>query len=289
MTSCAVVGLGAMGGGVAAKLDAAGSLHAVWDAHPPALDAYRGGAARGLAAVAACDAILLVVPGSAEIEALLDEGLAAGPPGRVLVDLTTSAPDATRRLAARAGEAGLRYLDAGMSGGAAGAAAGRLTLMVGGAEEALAQARPLLETIAARIFHVGPTGAGHAMKLAHNMVCHTIFLATAEGCRAAERAGVPLARAIEVMNAGNARSFVSERRFPDHIVSGTFDGRSRVANLAKDLAMAEAMFDDLGQPAPYVGLTASLLAAATGLGMAEEDFTRLYPAYDLLADARGET
>lgn len=286
MTTCGVVGLGNMGSGIAATLDAAGCLDAVWDLHPPALAAFTGAAARELAAVAACDVILLAVPGSREIGALFGAGLLEGSAGCVLVDLTTSAPDATRRLAARAAEAGAAYLDAGMSGGAAGAAAGRLTLMVGGAEEPFARARPVLDRIATRIFHVGPSGAGHTMKLVHNMVCHTIFLATAEGCRAAERAGVPLARAVEVMNAGNARSFVSERRFPDHIISGTFDGRSHVGNLAKDLAMAEALFADLGQPARYVGLTAGLLAAAEGLGMSGDDFTRLYGAYDRLVDAR---
>ena len=120
------------------------------------------------------------------------------------------------------------------------------------------------------------------MKLVHNMICHTIFLATAEGCRAAERAGIPLDRAIDVLNAGNARSFISERRFPDHIVSGRFDGRSHVGNLAKDLAMAAEFFAGLGQPSAYVTITSELLATACRLGMTSDDFTWLYPEYDRL-------
>jgi 3-hydroxyisobutyrate dehydrogenase len=170
-----------------------------------------------------------------------------------------------------------------MTGGAAAATAGSLTLMIGGGAAALDRARPVLDAIAARLFHVGPSGAGHTMKLVHNMICHTIFLATAEGCRAAERAGIPLARAVEVLNAGNARSFVSERRFPDHVISGTFDGRSHVGNLAKDLAMAAALFHGLGQPSAYVTLTSDLLTDAMRLGLGAEDFTRLYLEYDRLA------
>lgn len=278
---CGVVGLGNMGRGIAANLQAAGMLAAVWDRDTAAMDGFDG-VARGIAQVAGCEVILLVVPGSAQIADLFAAGLLDGPAGRVLVDLTTSDPAATKGLTDRAGAAGVALLDAGMSGGAAGAQSGKLTLMIGGEAAPLAQARPALEHIAAQIFHVGPPGAGHTMKLIHNMICHTIFLATAEGCRAAARAGIPLARAVEVLNAGNARSFVSERRYPDHVIPGSFDGRSVTGNLAKDLAMAVALFADLGQPSAYVTLTADLLAQAGHLGLTDQDFTRLYPAYDQL-------
>lgn len=283
---CGVVGLGNMGRGIAANLDAAGMLAAVWDRDAAAMEGFPG-VARGIGRVAGCEVILLVVPGSVQIADLFDAGLLDGPAGRVLVALTTSDPGATKQLAERAGAAGLALLDAGMSGGAAGAQSGKLTLMIGGGAAALAQARPALERIAAQIFHVGPPGAGHTMKLIHNMICHTIFLATAEGCRAAERAGIPLARAVEVLNAGNARSFVSERRFPDHIISESFDGRSAAGNLAKDLAMAATLFADLDQPSAYVTLTAGLLAEAGPLGLTDQDFTRLYPAYDRLVQGVG--
>lgn len=282
---CGVVGLGNMGGGIAANLASADLLQAVWDPNAAACARFPDTAC-GIAAVASCDIVLLAVPGSAQIAALFDAGLLEGKSGRVLVDLTTSDPKATKQLAERAAAAGVDYLDAGMSGGAAGASSGRLTLMIGGESDALDRVRPALDRIATQIFHVGPSGAGHTMKLAHNMICHTIFLATAEGCRAAERAGIPLDRAVEVLNAGNARSFVSERRFPDHIISGSFDGRSVAGNLAKDLAMAKALFDDLGQPSAYVGVTAELLAQAGPEGLLEQDFTRLYPAYDALVRSR---
>ncbi|SDX29757.1 NAD(P)-dependent oxidoreductase [Roseicitreum antarcticum] len=278
---CAVVGLGNMGAGIAAKLAQAGLLGAVWDSREAALAPFSDCKA-GIRAVAECNILFFAVPGSAQISDLFETGILDGPPGRVMVDLTTSDPRTTKDLAARAQACGAAYLDAGMSGGAAGAQSGSLTLMIGGSDDALARAQPALDQIAAQIFHVGPAGAGHTMKLVHNMICHTIFLATTEGCRAATAAGIPLERAVEVLNAGNARSFVSERRFPDHIVSGTYDGRSVAGNLAKDLDMARALFADLDQASPYVNLTAALLAQAGPLGMMTQDFTRLYLAYDQL-------
>jgi 3-hydroxyisobutyrate dehydrogenase len=111
-------------------------------------------------------------------------------------------------------------------------------------------------------------------------VLHTTFLATCEGARLAEHAGIDLAKAIEVMNAGNAKSFITERRFPDHILSGKYDGRSRVSNLAKDLTMAADYAREAGTPGVYGPLTASLLARAMASGMADQDFTRLYLEMD---------
>jgi 3-hydroxyisobutyrate dehydrogenase len=290
--SAGVIGLGQMGRGIALNLHKRGLLRAAWDVREDARRALQASADTALLPPgemgAACDAVLFVVPGSAEIEECLvgaDGLLAAERPGQILIDLTTSFPSDTMALSALAGARGRAYADAGMSGGAQGADTGRLTLMLGADDEVLARCRPLLEAIAARILHVGPVGAGHAMKLVHNMVCHTIFLATAEGCRLAERAGLDLATAVEALNAGNARSFISESRFPRHILSGTWDGRSTVANLEKDLRMAADFARQCGAPGAYGPLTARILAEAVAAGLAERDFTTLYLELDrLLAD-----
>jgi 3-hydroxyisobutyrate dehydrogenase len=85
-------------------------------------------------------------------------------------------------------------------------------------------------------------GTGHAIKLLHNMVCHTNFMVVAEAGRlAGARRHSARDRRSSVFNAGNARSYISEQRFPNHILSGKFDGRSTVSNLAKDLAMADSL------------------------------------------------
>lgn len=289
----AVVGLGQMGRGIARNLDRAGRLAAAWDASPAALQQAGLSAAATLAepgGLAGLKAVLFVVPGSAEVRDVLVRGglLAAPHDGQVLIDLTTSDPASTRTLAADTRATGRSYLDCGMTGGAGGADAGTMTLIVGGDGAVVEACRPLFRLIAGRIFHVGDTGAGHAMKLIHNMICHTIFLATAEGCRLAEKIGIPLDTAIAVINAGNARSFVSEQRFPNHVISRTFDGRSRTANLAKDLAMAADFARREGQSGAYSALTARLLARAVEQGLAQEDFTRLYEHMNLLMAADQE-
>ncbi len=280
MRDVAVVGLGQMGRGIARNLDRGGRLAAAWDSSPEALQRAGLSDAVKLAEPGTVDglkAVLFVVPGSAEIRAVLDGGLLSQPhQGQVLIDLTTSHPTATREIAAQAKAAGRDYIDGGMTGGAKAADAGTITLMVGGNPAVVEACRPLLGLIAGKVVHVGETGTGHAMKLIHNMICHTIFLATSEGCRLAESVGIPLETAIAVINAGNARSFVSEQRFPNHIVSRTFDGRSRTANLAKDLAMAADFAREAGQPGPYGALTAGLLERAMQQGLGEQDFTTLY-------------
>ncbi len=283
--SVGVVGLGQMGRGIAQNLDRAGLLAAAYDVVPGAFAAAELSPAVADAApaemAARCDTVLLVVPASPEVAAALDAGLLGGG-ARTLVDLTTSYPADTRALAARAGAAGCAYLDCGMTGGAGGATAGTLTLMAGGDAATVDALRPVLATIAKRVIHVGPSGAGHALKLVHNMVLHSTFLATCEAVRAAARCGIDPATTIEVFNAGNARSFVTERRFPDHILSGRFDGRSYVGTLAKDLGMAARLMDELDLPAVYGRTTDRLLARAVDAGLAREDFTRLYEAFDAL-------
>lgn len=281
--SVGVVGLGQMGRGVAANLARAGVLKAAFDPAPGKRDlpfCHDLLFAAGGAMAAACDVIVFVVPTVTEIAASLrgpDGILSVARRGQVLVDLTTSDPVATRALAAEAAAAGRAYLDCGMTGGAAGADAGTLTLMCGGDAAVLERVRPVLAAFARKVALVGPSGAGHTLKLLHNMVVHTNFLVLSEACRLAETSGLELAAVIDVFNAGNARSFVSEVRFPSHILTGRFDGRSTVSNLAKDLAMAAEFADRRGEPAPYTHLTADLLRRAIALGWAGDDFTTLYP------------
>jgi 3-hydroxyisobutyrate dehydrogenase len=287
-----VIGLGRMGSGIAKRVHGARRLGAAWDTNETARDNV--GLSRGVKFVspremaATCSIILFVLPGSQEVEACLtgpDGILSVDSPGQILVDMTTSHPTATKRLSELAAARGRAYLDAGMSGGAQAADAGKLTLMVGSLEEPFARAWPVLSLIATRVFHLGGVGAGHTMKLVHNMICHTIFLATSEGCRLAERAGIDLSDAVAVLNAGNARSFISEARFPNHILSGTYDGRSAISNLAKDLAMVVALERELDMPAAYGPLTSRLLARALSDGQGNQDFTTLYTMVEQLMEA----
>ncbi|MEP6017746.1 MAG: NAD(P)-dependent oxidoreductase [Paracoccaceae bacterium] len=280
-----VIGLGNMGRGIAKNIALAGHRLLVWDIFEDACNVHAGVAriATPSEMASQADVIIFVVPGSEQIDGILDEILTNANPNLILWDFTTSDPVYTKKLAIRAAEMDVTYMDAGMTGGGAkGADEGTMTLMIGGDPEALERSRPVLEACSNELIHLGPSGAGHTMKVVHNLITHTNFLACSEAGRLAEAAGIDLADMIKVFNAGNARSFISERRFPDHILSETWDGRSRIFNLRKDVGMAVALSEELGSPMRLGHQTLAWIQAAVDAGMEDEDFTRLYPALDKL-------
>jgi 3-hydroxyisobutyrate dehydrogenase len=282
-----VIGLGNMGRGIAKNIAKAGHDLLVWDLNETARDAFADQAriASPPEMAAAADVVIFVVPGSEQIDDILDDMLAKARSGLILWDFTTSDPVYTKKLALRAADARVPYMDAGMTGGGAkGADEGTMTLMIGGDTNVLDKSRPVLNACAGELIHLGPSGAGHTMKVVHNLITHTNFLACSEAGRLAEAAGIELADMIKVFNAGNARSFISERRFPDHILSETWDGRSRIFNLRKDVGMAVALSKELGSPMRIGHQTLAWIQAAMDAGMEDDDFTRLYPMLDKLKE-----
>lgn len=285
VTTVGVIGLGNMGRGIAKNIAKAGHNLMVWDVSEDARATFAKIAqiAPPDEIAAAADIAIFVVPGSEQIDNILDGMLATARDGLILWDFTTSDPVYTKRLAHRAATSGITYMDAGMTGGGAkGADDGTMTLMIGGDANTLEKSRSVLESCAGKLIHLGPSGAGHTMKVVHNLITHTNFLACSEAGRLAEAAGIELTDMIKVFNAGNARSFISERRFPDHILSETWDGRSRIFNLRKDVGMAVALAEELGSPMRIGHQTLAWIQAAVDAGMEDEDFTRMYPALDQL-------
>ncbi|MCY4382058.1 MAG: NAD(P)-dependent oxidoreductase [Nitrospinae bacterium] len=288
-----VVGLGNMGRGVAGNLHKAKISLMVWDVASEAREPWerkRGvevlepGEMAGQAGI-----IFFVVPGSPEIEAALkgrNGVLANARKNLVIYDFTSSDPAVSRKIARRAKAKGVAYLDAGMSGGATGAAAGTLTLMIGGDEKAYRRTKRFLTPIADDLFYLGESGAGHAMKLIHNMVCHSIFMATCEGGKLAEKVGLKVEDMIDVFNVSNARSYASQFRFPNHILSEKWDGKSRVYNMIKDVGMAVQMGKKHRAHTEHGEATLSFLEKAVKRGMIEKDFTLLYRDYEKVAKTR---
>lgn len=277
-----VIGLGNMGRGIAKNLIKAGNDVYVWDIAEAAREPHAKTATIAEPGEMArkCQMIIFVVPGSPEIDAMLkgrNSMLAKPRRGLVLYDFTTSDPTYTKKLARRAAKKGVTYMDAGMTGGGAkGADEGTMTLMIGGDPKAYKRTAPLLAPVAKKLIYLGESGTGHTMKVVHNMITHTNFFALCEAAHLGRRAGIKLEDLIEVFNNGNARSFISERRFPDHIISETWDGRSRVYNLNKDVGMAIALADKLGATVNIGRDTFAYIQEAVRQGREEEDFTRLY-------------
>ena len=288
-----VIGLGNMGGGVAKNLAAAGYETGVWDVSEEAIKKFRdieNTYVLSPGEMASEGATLFyVVPATQEIEETLngEQGvLAKAVEGTVACDLTTSFPEDTRRVVELAAKYSVKYLDAAMSGGATGADSGTLTLMIGGDKNVYERSRPMLNTIAKSVYYLGESGAGHAMKLIHNMVVHTIFLTNCEAGIMAEAAGISLADMVEVFNNSNARSYSSEFRFPKHILSEKWDARSRVYNLNKDLGMAVRMAESMNIDARYAKETLQFLNRAVDNGMAEKDYSLLYPEFDKIRNSK---
>lgn len=285
--SVGVIGLGRMGNPVAQRFIGAKMPLMVWDVAEDRRQPFEKAEGVTIATPReigeSCAVVFFVVPSSEEIAACFrgKDGLLKSPrKGLVVYDLTTSDPAKTKRLAKRAERAGLGYLDAGMSGGPGNILEGKLTLMIGGDEALLKRTRRYLKPFVDHVFHLGALGSGHTMKLIHNMVLHTMFLATCEGARLVERLGMRVEDMIDIFNASTAYSYASRHRFPNNILSGTWNGQARIYNLQKDVGLAVGIGRKRGADIQLAEGTLSFLKKAVERGMIEEDLTLLYRDFD---------
>ena len=280
-----IIGVGQMGNGIAKKIDQIGKLKSIFEINSELLNDFENRTDLNINnlenGLGDCNIHLFIVPSTKEIRNFLfdSNGINQITSGSVIVDLTTSNPEESIKLAEELKGYNIDYLDCGMTGGAQGAANGTLTLMIGGEKDTIQKAKSILESFTNKLVHVGKTGSGHAMKLIHNMVTHTIFLATVEGVRGAKELGIDPNIVIDVFNSGNARSFISEKRFPNHILSEKWDAKSRVSNLYKDLSMVTNTLNNLEIKCPFGNLTTALLKNAVDQGLSETDFSKLYLDY----------
>ena len=197
----------------------------------------------------------------------------------VIVDLTSSLPDLTKKISSYLKKFESHYIDAGMSGGASGATNGTLTLMLGGSKTICKKIDFILNTFAKNIFYLGKSGNGHLMKLLHNSVCHSIFLINCEILNVAKSYGITDTDVIDVFNKSNARSYISESRFPNNILNGKFNGKSSIKNLKKYLKMINLILKNSKSKKRYTELSNEILSKIDDkLNM--EDFTNIYKIWD---------
>ncbi len=275
-----MVGLGQMGFGMAATLARAGFAvqgHDINPARKPNCDEAGIAFRHDLGAVLREAEVLVVsLPYARDVEAVVTApgGLLERHDGRVVViDTSTSDPTTSRRLAALLVGAGHGLLDAPVSGGPAGAASGRLTVMAGGAAEDLERVRPVLEAMAARIVHVGPSGAGNIAKLVNNLLVAAHLITTGEAMRLSEAAGLSAAEAIEVVNAATGRSAVSEAMYPRWVLPGSFNSGFSAGLMRKDVRLATGLMSEVGLDLPLSRLVDQLWREASLPD--PEDFTRM--------------
>jgi 3-hydroxyisobutyrate dehydrogenase len=270
--SSGIIGLGNMGARIGRRIRDAGLPVEGYDVDP-AKAVEAGIPTRPAIAelVANADAVFLSLPDSTVVEeVVLGAGgvLGCARAGQVVVDLSTAAPSSTVRIHAVLAERDVEFVDAGISGGAAGAEQGTLTIMAGGSESALARVAPVMATFSARVHHMGEPGSGHTAKLLNNFLNAISLAATAEAMVAAKQAGLDLAQFLDVVNHSSGVNFATLNRFPKIIEGDYLEGGLTSALMAKDVRLYLEYLQEIGVTS-FTG-TACLgtftLAGALGYG-----------------------
>jgi 3-hydroxyisobutyrate dehydrogenase-like beta-hydroxyacid dehydrogenase len=274
-----IVGVGQMGGRMAARVREAGDPIVAYDRDAERLAVTGLSAAASLGElVSEVDVVLLSLPDSSIIEpVMLGDGgvLEHARPGQVVVDLSTASPESTVRIHGALAERGVDFLDAGISGGAKAADAGTLTIMVGGDAAALARVRPILERFAAKIFHMGDSGAGHIAKLLNNFLNGISLAATAEVMVAAKLSGLDLETFLDVVNASSGVNFATLNRFP-HIINGDYlEGGLTGRLMAKDIRLYLEHVARLGVPTFNGPACLAVFEVANALGYEDQISNRV--------------
>lgn len=276
MPTVGVIGLGSMGMGIARSALRAGLPVRGFDVDADRVEAFAtaGGARGDLGAAGDLDIAVLVTVTAAQARDVLfgAGGLAAAlRPGALVIACPTMSPGDARDLAARAGEAGLLYLDAPISGGAAKAAEGALTVMASGAPEAFAAAEPVLDAVAETVFRLGDApGAAAAMKVVNQHLAGIHIASAAEAVVFGITQGIPPAQVLEVISRCAGTSWMFENRVP-HIVAGDYTPLSAVDIFVKDLGIVLEAAGAAGFSPALAQAAAGAFRAAQAQGLGRED------------------
>lgn len=283
MARVGVIGLGNIGGAVAANLVADGDEVVVADLDLARVAAVAGATGGDVAAVAAASEITITsLPTPEDVAGVASTWTAAAPAGAILLDVSTSSPEGNRALAATLAETGHHFVEAPLTGGAIGARNRSLVFMVGGDDEPVARCLPLLDRLGRATFHLGPVGAGTTMKLVNSLLAFTCTWVSLEGLSLAAAGGLDLRTAVEVVRTGGATNF-----FIDRWVDG-IDTRGRPPDFAltlaaKDARLIEEVAAASGVPAPVAAAVHGVLADALARGLGDRDWTDLVVAAEARA------
>lgn len=282
------IGLGNMGGRMTARLVEKGRTVIGYDvrsdlaerlgAHP---------AASALEAAETADIVLLSLPDSHVVEAVTGGAgglIAHARKGQVIVDLSTASPSSTRKIHDQLADRSASYLDIGISGGAAAADKGTLTLMAGGEGDVLERVRPVLECFASQVFYCGASGSGHTAKLLNNFLNAVSLSATAEVMVAGKKAGLDLEVLLAIINASSGVNFASLNRFPKIIHGDYLKGGLTSALMMKDVTLYTDLAASLGMASINASGPMASFGLAMGLGYADEISNKVV---DAIGDVSG--
>jgi 3-hydroxyisobutyrate dehydrogenase len=289
MAKVGFVGLGNMGGPMAANLLKAGHQVTGFDLMPAACDrlAGAGGRVAGSAVEAASGAefVLTMLPAGPEVRTVwLGEGhlLAQAPKGALLIDCSTIDVATARQVSAAAAAAGFDMLDAPVSGGVGGAEGATLTFMVGGEAPAFARAEPLLKNMGRTIVHAGPAGNGQAAKICNNMILGATMIAVCEGFGLAEKLGLSQQTLFDICSKSSAQSWAMTSYcpvpgpVPASPANRDYAPGFTAAMMLKDLRLAQQAAGATAAATPLGAAAANLFQLLVDAGAGARDFSAIY-------------
>lgn len=279
------IGLGNMGGPMAANLVKAGHAVRGFDLSPASLETARGDgitiAASAAQAVEDADAVVTMLPAGAHVLKVWSELANLVPDGALLIDSSTIDVDSARKAHGIAAGRKLAAVDAPVSGGVGGAKAGTLTFMVGGADEAFARAEPLLAVMGKRVVHCGAAGAGQAAKICNNMILGISMIGVCEAFALGEKLGLSQQALYDVAStsSGQCWSLTTYCPVPGPVPTSPANNDYKpgfaAALMLKDLKLAQAAANSVGANTPLGAEAAQLYSLFDGLGHGTEDFSAI--------------
>jgi 3-hydroxyisobutyrate dehydrogenase len=275
------IGLGVMGQLMAANLEAAGFAVQSYDLNKKGNRKSAADAAKG------ADALITMLPdGDAVREAVLD-ALPALKPGSVVIDMGSSDPAGTRALGVALSKNDIDMVDAPVSGARFKAKDGTLAIMVGGESDVVAKVMPVLQKLGTEIFHVGPLGAGHAVKALNNYLGAAGTLAGLEALLIAKAFGLEPKPMLDAINASTGRNSTTVRKIPQDVLTGAFASGFKLALMAKDVGIAAELARGLKVKTPFLKETLKHWRAAQKKLPRDADHTEIYKYLEKLNSGSG--
>ena len=293
MATIGFIGLGVMGRPMAEHLVRAGHEVTVHNRSQGPVQALVEAGAKAAASAAeaaeGADVVITVVPDSPDVEAVVlgEQGvLETAGEGLLLIDMSTIRPDTARTVAEAAAARGVRFLDAPVSGGQAGAEEATLSIMVGGAAEDFEAARPVLESLGRTIVHVGPVGSGQTVKAANQLIVAGVIELVSEAIVLLEAHQVDMGPAVEVLAGGLAGNQILERKAAG-MLARRFDPGFRIDLHHKDMQIVQAAARDAGVAVPVTALVAQMLVSLRSLGRGGLDHSAILTLIEDLSGRGG--
>ena len=291
MARVAFIGLGNMGGGMAANLVKAGHEVAAFDLAEPAIERARGNgceiATSAAEAVAGVDAVVTMLPAGKHVASVYrDEVFGKAPTSAILIDCSTIDVATARQVEEEAQAAGYTMVDAPVSGGIAAADAGTLTFMVGGSEDGFAKAQSILEKMGKAVIHAGGAGSGQAAKICNNMLLGATMAATCEAFALAEKLGLDLQTFYDISSKASGQSWSMTSYCPvpgvgpETPADRNYEGGFAAALMLKDLRLAMDAAKEAGAYTPMGGEAEELYQRFVERGGGTKDFSALIKMID---------